>query len=58
MATQTFKNEGGKSRIYLAGDAVPAALVGAGESVTTDNEELKTALRKSGFSRASSKEKK
>jgi hypothetical protein len=50
MAKQTFKKEAGKSRVNLAGDAEPAAVVGEGETVTTDNEELKTALRKAGFS--------
>jgi hypothetical protein len=50
MAKQTFKKEAGKSRINLAGDAEPAAVVGEGETVTTDNEELKTALRQAGFS--------
>lgn len=57
MAKQTFKNEGGKSTIKLAGDSEPAAIVPAGGTVTTDNEELKTALRKSGFKVASKKEK-
>jgi hypothetical protein len=49
MAKATFKNEGGKSSIFIAGDSEPAAQVGEGESVTTDDERLKTALRKSGF---------
>ena len=47
MAEKTFTNQGGQTSIQLAGNAEPV-VIGPGQAVTTDNEELKTALRKAG----------
>lgn len=59
MAKQTFKNEGGGVHFTFAGGG-EGVRVEAGETYTTEDEEVKTALRKSGqFSKvSSSKEKK
>ncbi len=60
MAKHTFKNDGGGVLFHVAGADSGGVRVEAGETVTTENEELKTAFRKSGqFSKASTtKEKK
>ena len=54
MAEKTFTNQGGQTSITLAGNAEPV-VIGPGKAVTTDNEELKTALRQAGFTEGAKK---
>lgn len=58
MAKARFRNTNRNVSVYREGGK-PVVRVGSGRSITTEDEELKAALRKSGFKESSdSKEKK